>query len=194
MVKKLRGALAKRIKPWAVVMLALALPLLSYYGVRGHQFLTYRAAEQRLSAQISQLSQVLGKDTPDPESLEAELEEARLKLEEASDQYDCEHRDHLVALVADAASDAGVHLSAVKVTKPLKKSDGEIRYDLQPLEISVSGSLADIFSFLNLLHLRAPTIEITEVSLDGLDDKPVAQILTAFYLQPQWATDKGSKQ
>lgn len=186
--------LAKRIKPWAAVALALGLALVSYYAVRGVQFLNYGADQEVLAADVSRLSHIVGRTTTDVELLQADLETSQQKLEATCAAYSCQHPDHLVALVADTARDAGVSLDGVKVAGTVMETVGDVQYELQPLDLWVGGSLTEVFSFLDLLNQRAPTAKITELNLGGLQEEPAAQIQVVFYLSPQYVTGEEAKQ
>lgn len=183
------------IKSWVIVALALVLVLLGCYGVLGVRFLNYRADAQTLAAEADKLSRIVDKPAPTVMSLEADRDASQQKLDSIRDLYQCEERDELTALIVDTADDAGVNLDQIMTAGDRMKSVGDISYQPQSLSLSVSGSLTEVFSFLDLLHERAPTVELVQVGFSSSEDMPEeANIQLLFYLSPEYVAEEENKQ
>ncbi|MBI4294575.1 MAG: hypothetical protein HY669_00200 [Chloroflexi bacterium] len=186
--------LSFRLKPWTAVMLALAVGMLGYYAVLGVKFLRYRVEERSLNAEVNRLAPILRRPARDIEPLQAQLQATRQKLQDTTLLYSTLSRDHLLSLVANTASDAAVILGRVTFAEAGTESIGDVRYDVQAFDLSISGDLGQFFSFLNLLSQRSPTVKISKVDLGNLQSKPTAQIRTVFYLSPQYSATGNVKQ
>lgn len=183
------------IKSWVIVALALVLVLLGYCGVLGVRFLNYGADAQTLAAEADKLSRIVDKPAPTVMSLEADRDASQQKLDSIRDLYQCEERDELTALIVDTADDAGVNLDQIMTAGDRMKSVGDISYQPQSLSLSVSGSLTEVFSFLDLLHERAPTVELVQVGFSSSEDMPEeANIQLLFYLSPEYVAEEENKQ
>lgn len=183
------------IKSWVIVALALVLVLLGCCGVLGVRFLNYGADAQTLAAEADKLSRIVDKPAPTVMSLEADRDASQQKLDSIRDLYQCEERDELTALIVDTADDAGVNLDQIMTAGDRMKSVGDISYQPQSLSLSVSGSLTEVFSFLDLLHERAPTVELVQVGFSSSEDMPEeANIQLLFYLSPEYVAEEENKQ
>jgi len=182
------------IKPWTIVAVALVVALLGYFGITGTRLLSYGADTQALAAEANKLSRIVDKPAPDVESFEADRDTAKQKLDNIRDLYQCEELDDLTALIVNTAGDAGVNLGRVGASGGRMKSVGDISYQPHYLDISVTGSLKEVFSFLDLLHERAPTVELVQVGLKTLEDVPKASIQLLFYLSPEYVAKEDNKQ
>lgn len=183
------------IKSWVIVALALVLVLLGCCGVLGVRFLNYGADAQTLAAEADKLSRIVDSPAPTIMSLEADRDASQQKLDSIRDLYQCEERDELTALIVDTADDAGVNLDQIMTAGDRMKSVGDISYQPQSLSLSVSGSLTEVFSFLDLLHERAPTVELVQVGFSSSEDMPEeANIQLLFYLSPEYVAEEENKQ
>lgn len=177
----------RRLKPWVAVALLLALGLLGFYAVLGVRFWKVHTEEQRLLAEVNRVAETPRQPAAELALVRADLETAKPKLEATRAVFQSEDRDDLVTLVVHTAREAKVNLAWVGVGERGARSESEIRYGIQPLDIRLNGSLPEIFTFLRLLHERAPTVEVAKVELASLQEGPAAMLQLFFYLSPEYA-------
>jgi len=175
-----------RLKPGIVVPALLAVGLLVYYGVLAVQ---YRHASGEVDAMTARIAELSGAAVPvkppDIEVLRAELEAHERQAADLRTLFSHPQTTDLMAIVSRAAHQAKASLTSMTVGTPQPETVRGTRYQVQPITVTLSAAIADIYRFLDALHEEAPVAGVSDISIANLDTVPSARIQLLFYLHPE---------
>ena len=188
------GKLLKRlsgVNPWTAAMLLLAAGVLGYYAVLGAR---YWSASQRVEALTGQVQQLTAaqRRTATPATPVVSTSSQR-RLEELRGLFAYNSTDDMIAIVSSTARETGVSLVSVSVGEAQPKTQGNVKYQAQPLSLRLQGGADAIYSFLARLQEAAPSGAVTDIRLTSLDGLPLAQVQMLFYLSPEPAAPAKEK-
>ncbi|MFQ5934373.1 MAG: hypothetical protein ACE5KI_07000 [Dehalococcoidia bacterium] len=179
-----------RVKPWVGVSVLLGVVLLGYYAFLGMRYLSASEQVGSLNSEIRRVSASLRRPAPDQESLEGEHKLQEQRLDAVRSLSSSLHSDDLVGIVSATARETSVVLRRVGVGNTGQETLGSVRYDTQPMTLTLEGERDGIFQFLASLQQKVPLTGVPNISISSPDADPSAQVQVLFYLSPQSGSEE----
>lgn len=173
-----------RVTPYWAVATLLALAVAGYYGWLGVRYWDATGRTASLRQQIHDLSAPPPADPPNRATLDARLAAEESRGESARAAFGLENPNALMALVTEAAGEAGIDLVSI-VAGEASLAPGEAALQTHPLTAVVRGESTEVSRFLAILDRRDPTVGISGLKMSSLDSAPVAQVQIAFHRLPE---------
>lgn len=178
-----------QVKPWAAVAMLLTAVILVIYGYQAFNYWSSWSKTGSLTTRTDTLTRILSREEPSLEAIAGQLESSERQLEQLRQAFDYASVDSMISMLSTTASSVGVGLASISVSDPaLDEIDG-IRYQIQPITVTVLGSPPGIFSFLESFSEPAPSAVVSSFQIGGLDSDAVAKLSIKFYLSPQLILD-----
>ena len=187
-LEELRPYLAK-VKLWAVVAVVFATLVLGFYTLQGVRYWQAWKGINTMTIQIQHISAKLDQGPPETRKVAMELESQERQLRELRSSFDYPDLGQLMGILSTTAWETKVDLPALASGDPNIKELGEIRYQLQPLTLSVQGTTEGIYQFLARLHEKVPVVVAPNISISSPGAGASAQVQLVFYLSPRAISD-----
>ena len=175
-----------KIKPWIAVSGTIAVLLLGYYVILGTQYLKASGQVKTLSEQVRQPALQPQQQIPDSAALTAEFETQKQTLEQLRRSFKYPAVDDLLLLISDTAQENRVTVSSLTVVDAQSKVKDGIRFQVQPVSISIQGQTEDIYRFLANLSQKVLVVTVSRLNMAGLGQTPSAQAQLLFHLSPEY--------
>lgn len=184
-----------KMKPWVSLAVLMAVTLLGYYLLLGVRYWQASSKSDQLSAQIQQASQVvrqiLSNGSAQTQVPPSSIEEQRQQVQRL---FTNERTDTLVSTLSSIAQETGVAMTSLKLGDPKFETTELIRYQLQPVTITLEGTTNNVYLFLTWLQTRVKTVEINDVATKFDQDTAQSQIQLSFYMSAKEVSgEKGAK-
>ena len=177
-----------RVKPWVGVAVILAVVLLGYFLVQGWRYWQASGDVSSLNQEIldseNSTRLMILRGLAASEEREDQKATGQRAIEELNSLFSHRSAEKLMTAVAATAEEAAVELTAINPAPSQIEVLGELRYEVQPIAISVGGTTTNLFRFLSLLHENIPVVSVSDLTISSLNDSPLAQMLLLFYLSP----------
>ena len=182
---ELFAKLKLRRNPWVLGATVLIFVLIAYYMVQGFQYLQTKQNVAALETQAKQLSSIRAGGETDIDGLKDELANQEHLWQELALQYEQGGSGHLMEMVARAADQALMELLSVQTGTITIEIHGNNRFEVQAINVQLSGEMEELFLFLELLQQDVPAMAISNVGINNLQDVAQVQMGLKFYLSPQ---------
>lgn len=175
-----------KVRPWVAIVLLLGVGLLGYYSTLGMRY--WKSSDQvtDLTNQIRQLSRTERQKLPESGALTTSAD----SLDQLRGLFSYPSTDDLIAILTSTAKETQVDLGSVVVGDPQAKTRGELKYQTQPISITIQGQSTDIYRFFSRLYETVPVAALSRINIANLERNPVAQAQVLFYLSPEAIQEK----
>ena len=191
-----------KVKPWVYLAVALALLLGAFYAFQGMQYYNTQGiplvAPQGNIATLTQekisIEQELAKEPPLLESLESQLEQSKLRLEDLRLQFKFPATDDLLNVVSDTARESNLDLTTITTGDLKPETLNKTNYLVRTMSIALQGDPLDFSLFLKSIHQKIPVTGVPVLRFPALVDNPTARLTLAFNLLPEPAQEQEGEQ
>ena len=194
---RLKRQMAK-VKPWVYLAVVLALLLgafyafqgMQYYNTQGIPFVAPQGSIATLTQEKISIEQELAKEPPLLESLESQLEQSKLRLEDLRLQFKFPATDDLLNVVSDTARESNLDLTTITTGDLKAETFNKTNYLVRPMSIALQGDPLDFSLFLKSIHQKIPVTSVPALRFPALVANPTARLTLAFYLLPEPAQEQ----
>ena len=180
-----------RVPAWVALAGAVTLGLLGYFGLLGVRYLEFSADVGTLTDEARLLNRGVGRVLPDDGVRVASVEDQEGRLERAREALQDGQSGWVVALVSDAAVEAGVRVASITLGVEELATHQGVRYQALPVTVLITGGPDRVSRFLAMFRQASSVMEPVGLRISGIDGTPVATVRLLFYSSPELTSGNG---
>ena len=186
---RIRRSLSGR-RSWIAVAAVAAVLIVGYYGILTARYLQASDEREALNTEITRISRLLRRPSVQASRLELQLNPKLSELEELREAFTYPNSDFLVGILSQTASEIPVELTSIAIGSTKPTGEGAIRYQAQPMTITLKGSTQQIYRFIDSLHQKVIVTSISNLRMGNVSGEAAsAQVGLEFLLDPQQVFD-----
>lgn len=174
-----------KVRLWVVAATLVAGALMAYYAVLGYRYWSATGRVSEMTQRIDDLQSERLAMASSMSNSDTVMQDGGAELQVQENKFDISGLGDMLTFLTTAAAGMDVWVLTVTEGDPSQLVEDGVSYTSLPVQMDVQGEVQHIFSFVDFLLLRAPSMEVVNLRFVSLEGTPLAQLEMAFHTSPK---------